>query len=149
MNRFALLACMLLPLAVSAQMYKWVDEKGVTHYTDSPPPDGKGAKVDIRPATGGGGPAPAGGADWKQKEADARQQRIEKDQKSQQAEKQDQDRSTAKYNNCAEAQRRLDILTAPRPVYETDDKGQKVYLDDKERDRAIANWQANVKKYCE
>jgi len=33
----------------AAQMYKCVDERGVTHYTDKPRPDCKGGKVDIRP----------------------------------------------------------------------------------------------------
>eukprot|EP01036_Dinobryon_divergens_P014582 gene14582-19714_t len=31
----ALLAC---ASTASAQMYKWKDAKGVTHYTDTPPP---------------------------------------------------------------------------------------------------------------
>ena len=32
-------ACLALAAGVAdAQMYKWVDEKGTTHYSESPPP---------------------------------------------------------------------------------------------------------------
>jgi hypothetical protein len=143
MIRIVFLACLLIPIAAAAQMYKWVDEKGVTHYSETPPPDGKAAKVDIRPATGGGS-TPAGG-DWKQRELESKQQRIQKDQDQQQEQKQ----SSARYNNCTEAQRQLAIAQQPRPLFQVNDKGEKVYLDDKDRDREIAGWQANVKKYCE
>lgn len=41
MTKIALLilAC-ALPASVHADTYKWVDDKGVTHYTDQPPPAG-------------------------------------------------------------------------------------------------------------
>ena len=32
-------ACALVPLAAPAAMYKWVDDKGVVHYSDQIPPD--------------------------------------------------------------------------------------------------------------
>ena len=39
MMRWLLLTWLLLPLAAGAQgLYKWVDEKGVVHYSDTPPP---------------------------------------------------------------------------------------------------------------
>jgi hypothetical protein len=31
--------------AISAELYKWVDEKGVTNYSNEPPPKGANAKV--------------------------------------------------------------------------------------------------------
>lgn len=43
----AFAAC--LPALAAAQMYKWVDEKGVTHYSESPPPTGKSETVPIKP----------------------------------------------------------------------------------------------------
>ncbi len=33
----------LLPLVAGAEMYQWVDDKGVRHYTNSPPPEGVSA----------------------------------------------------------------------------------------------------------
>ncbi len=43
------LALLLLPFAAAAgEVYKWKDAKGVTHYSDSPPP---GQKATARPMT--------------------------------------------------------------------------------------------------
>ena len=43
------LACVVILLAAtsatSAELYKWVDEKGVTNYSNEPPPKGVNAKV--------------------------------------------------------------------------------------------------------
>jgi hypothetical protein len=43
----AFAAC--LPALAAAQMYKWVDEKGVTHYSETPPPSGKSETLSIKP----------------------------------------------------------------------------------------------------
>lgn len=146
MIRIVLLSLALSPLAAAAEMYKWVDEKGHTVYSEQPPPDGKASKVDIRPSPPGTGAAPT---DWKQKEIDARQTRITKEQQDQNQKAVEQNAASARKNNCLESQRQLSIAQAPRPVYEVNEKGEKVYLDDKARQRQIDGWQANVKKYCE
>jgi hypothetical protein len=146
MRTIVLLSLALLPLAAAAEMYKWVDEKGHTVYSEQPPPDGKASKVDIRPSPPGTGTAPT---DWKQKEIDARQTRITKEQQQESQKAVEQNAANARKHNCLESQRQLNIAQAPRPVYEVNEKGEKVYLDDKERQRQIDGWQANVKKYCE
>lgn len=40
----ALLLALLAPAAVSAQLYKWVDERGVVNYSNQPPADAKAGK---------------------------------------------------------------------------------------------------------
>ena len=144
MIRIVMLSLLLVPAAASAEMYKWVDEKGRTVYSEQPPPDGKAAtKLDIRTSPGS---APA---DWKQKEIDSRQTKIVKDQQEQNQKAQEQNQMTAKKANCIESQRQLAIAQTPRPVYQVDEKGEKVYLDEAARQREIDGWAANVKKYCE
>ena len=146
MIRIALSMLVLLPLAAAAQMYKWVDEKGRTVYSEQPPPDGKAAtKLDIRTSPG----SPAAPTDWKQKEMDARTTRITKEQKDQNEKAQEQNVTSARRNNCIESQRQLDIAQAQRPVFEVNEKGEKNYLDDTARQRQIDGWAANVKKYCD
>ena len=44
----AAFAAMTAFIAAAQTVYKWVDENGRTHYTDTPPPDGKGQKIDVR-----------------------------------------------------------------------------------------------------
>jgi hypothetical protein len=47
--RLILAAALALAAApAAAQMYKCVDQRGVTHYTDKPQPNCKGGPVDIR-----------------------------------------------------------------------------------------------------
>ena len=53
-----LLLCAGAAGGVHAQVYKWVDEKGVTHYSDAPPPPSNKAakaKVELKSFSGGGG----------------------------------------------------------------------------------------------
>jgi hypothetical protein len=45
MTRFALLALLLAATPVMAQVYRWVDEKGTVHYSNSTPPAGVKATV--------------------------------------------------------------------------------------------------------
>ncbi len=49
----ALLLCMA---GAGAQVFKWVDEKGVVHYSDTPPPPSQ-KKVELKSFNGGGGGA--------------------------------------------------------------------------------------------
>lgn len=40
----------LHPVASGETLYKWVDEKGVTHYSESPPPQKRSKPIDIQTA---------------------------------------------------------------------------------------------------
>src|SRR4051812_41960190 len=64
-NIALVLGMLVLCSTASAQMYKWVDKDGKTHYTDTPPP--AEAKTLAAPRAGGAAPSgarddPAGGA---------------------------------------------------------------------------------------
>lgn len=45
----ALIITLVFPALCSAGIYKWVDEKGVTHYSNTPPADA--SQVESRTAT--------------------------------------------------------------------------------------------------
>ena len=55
--RILLLLFAVLSLPESAQVYKWTDENGVTHFGSQPPP-GHQKPVDVKPASGSSGSAP-------------------------------------------------------------------------------------------
>ena len=67
MRRPARFALRVLPLALllspavlpAAQVYTWKDAKGVTHYSDSPPPGGKATARPVSGRTAAPAPAPA------------------------------------------------------------------------------------------
>ncbi len=146
MIRIALLSLVLAPLCAAGEMYKWVDEKGTTHYSESPPPEGQGGKVDVKPAAG---TAVAPATDWKQKEQDARKDRIQKEQQERQQKSQSENQAAIRLNQCRESQRQLSIVEMERPVYHLNEKGEKVYLEDSDRRREIDRWKTNVRKYCD
>ena len=144
-NWYVALFFVVAATAANAQMYKWVDEKGVTHYSAEPPPEGaKGAgKVELKVT-----PAAPGAArdDWKAKDQRARAEKAKQDIAGQR----EQGRSDAqRRQRCQHAAEQLDTLRSQRPVYQFDAKGQKSYVEDKDRPAEIARWQAEVDKHCE
>ena len=140
---FAACAC-----AASAQtMYKWVDEKGVTHFSQDPPPDGrKASKVEPKVIPPSSSAKPKD--DWKAREQEARKARLEKDQKSEYERGKAHNDAAERANKCNEARRQLTILARQTPVYTKNDKGERVYLDDKDRPAEVAAWQKDVDTYC-
>lgn len=130
-----LLIPLMLILAMTAEgaaVYKWVDDKGVTHYSQTPPPDKKAKEVELPPPPS--------------KEAvEQAQQRLkalmEEQNKQEEAQKEKQIRKQQvqgvkeeeeRLNRCLAAQARFDLLQYERPVFRME-KGQPVYLEDKDR----------------
>ncbi|HVL02335.1 MAG TPA: DUF4124 domain-containing protein [Dongiaceae bacterium] len=60
---FACVLCLLIPFGASAAVYKWVDEKGVTHFGSIPPQQQQTEQVDIKV---GSGASPSAGASQEQ-----------------------------------------------------------------------------------
>jgi hypothetical protein len=149
MNRIAIACLALLPVAVAAQtMYKWVDEKGVTHFSETPPPDGgKAAKITVNP-TPPSAPVPPP-PDYRQKELDARGMKVQKEQKEKQISQEEAQAQSLKKGRCLEAQRQVLVLAMQRPVFTTNAKGEKVYVEDEERQAQVKKWQDRVKEFCE
>ena len=142
------LAPVLLALAVgSAQaqpLYKWVDEKGVTQYSQSPPPEGtKGAaKMELRVS-----PQPSGAADdWKAKEMLSKQKKAKDEVVGERTRQQE---ASMRRDRCHSAADRLGLYRSQVPVYRFNDKGERVYIEDAERPAEMARAQAEVEKYCD
>lgn len=149
MIRIAMLLAVCAAFVPAAHaMYKWVDEKGVTHYSETPPPDGKAQKVEIKPS----GP-PAGSAArpdaWKQRELDSRQQRLQREQQDEYDKAKQHNESATRKNRCNQAKRELQVLETQVPVYTLNEKGERVYLDDKDRASEIEEWKRHIRTYCD
>ena len=148
MTRAALLALIAFVASGSAaaEVYKWVDEKGVTQYSESPPPDGKATKVQTAPA-----PVPAkdASANWKDKELDSRRSRIEREQSEDHARRKAEHDTARRTNRCIAARRELKLLQEQRPIYEVNPKGERVYLADKDRPAEIEAARRAVAANCD
>lgn len=145
-------ALMLLAVALAAAapahaIYKWVDEKGVTHFSEHPPPDGKKSQKIEPKVTPPSSDAKA--TDWKQREQELRRKKIEQDQKDDHQKARAQNTAAERHNRCLYARRELHVLEKQVPVYSVNEKGDKVYLEDKDRPAQIAGWKRAVADYCD
>jgi hypothetical protein len=139
-RRLLLGLCLLLsaPLAC-AQMYKCVDANGVTHYTDKPRPDCKGGKVDIKssPASSGSAVAPRS-EDFARQDADFKRRQIQREQ----AEARDQ---AALKQHCARLRQEHEWLSYGGRISQRDSKGQRVYVEDAERNARLAQVKSELR----
>ncbi|HUQ28232.1 MAG TPA: DUF4124 domain-containing protein [Usitatibacter sp.] len=138
-------ACLgVCPLGTLAQtMYKWVDEKGVTHFSENPPPDGtKGAaKIEVKPAS----PDKVPVDNWKQRELESKQKRAAKNVRDENARRQEESQAARR---CNDAKRRVDMYTHARGVYNLNEKGERVYLEEKERETALQEAKQEIARSC-
>lgn len=121
----------LAQTASSATIYKWVDEKGVTHYSESPPPKTKSKPIEVQTA-----PSPpaeqAGTAAVKslqEQELEFQERRKEREAAMLQEERKRQAVKTAesdKKRKCAEAKTRLAYLQKQKrgPAATRNEKGE-------------------------
>lgn len=163
----ALSLCLALP--AMAQMYKWVDANGEVHYSDRPPPSGvKNEKLQMpseppaapAPSTVKAGakknPAVAGtqknGAEAGPKSLAERDQAFRKRQaeeakaQAEQAKKEAQARRKAEY--CKIAKERLANLEMGGRQVRVNDKGERVFLTDKEIAEATAQARKDAAAAC-
>lgn len=143
----ALLSC--LSLSAQAGLNKWVDENGKVHYSDSPP---TGAKVEsVRNITGKGqesAPADYSSKSYTQREAElnkARQEKKEASEKSARETAQQQERK----QNCAVARENLRALESGARLVTYDEKGEKRFLDDADREQRLNSAREAVKANCD
>ena len=138
-----ILATLLLATGASAQIYKWVDEKGRTHYEERPP---EGQEKDAKKMTA---PTPSTDAkpatpqDWKQKEIEFKQRQQLRDQADAAEQKKRDQRDKA----CASAREDL-AYNEQRGRFYTEDKGEKRFRTDEEQAAAVAALRRKVQELC-
>lgn len=140
--------CAAMAFAPAHGIYKWVDEKGVTHFSEHPPPDGrKATKVEPK-VTPPSSPA-AKPVDWKQRELDARQRKLEKEQKEDFRKATEHNEGARRQNRCAYARQQVGILSTQVPVYSTNERGERAYLEDRDRAAELAQWKREIEATCD
>jgi hypothetical protein len=141
MRRLVLLF-LLLPLVASAQIYKWVDEKGRVQYGEQPPPGVKPAPM--RQEAMPGAPKPPAKDDLKKQEMDVKRQQLEEEQAREKATVD----AAVRRRDCALARTRLEQFERhPRPFREVG--GQRVYYTAAEREAELSSRRVAVKRVCD
>jgi hypothetical protein len=149
MRKLALPICLgalLFSCLAQAQVYKWVDAKGVTHYDEKPPENMKSKEVTLRNASPSGAVAPANTADpaWKEKERAFKQRQVERNE-AEAKKTRDQARLDTE---CQKTRANLSDMRAANRVYARNDKGEREFLSDKDRESAIAARQEEYNQNC-
>jgi len=132
LKTLALAALFAASLSAHAQMYKCVDERGVTSYSDKPRPGCKGKEVDIGPIPPVSGEVKSRGSDVAGQEAEFRRRQIERGE----ADARDE---AVRRNECERMKREYARLQFPgRLAVSVDAKGERVYIDDDTRQKRSA-----------
>jgi len=152
MMRLAVVSLVSLMLATgaSAEIYKWIDAEGNVHYGEHPPLEAQ--RQTVEPARGP--------SDESINESRERWQAILSNQrrsdqlgqedkaKAEEEKAAQMEREAAKQRSCIRARENLNILTQERPVYQVDEKGERIFFDDAAREREIAEMKKIIEEYC-
>lgn len=143
----ALAALSLAAAPAGAEMYRWIDEQGKVQYSDQPPPAKakSGTKLNIsnQPAA----PAATAEKSAKDKELEFRKRQTDAadaDAKQKKAEEEKQTRAA----NCDSARKNLRSLEESGRIFTYDEKGERTYMSDAEREKNIANARKAVAEWC-
>lgn len=145
----ALLGMALLASPVMAgQFYKWMDEQGVTHYSENPPPKTAKNSAEVKVQTR----APSGAAaavDSLQKQRDASAKAMadaNKDKKTTAPAKEDKSQYAER---CKQLRANLGTMESHGRVSETDEKGEKRALSEEEKNKRMDETKRQIKAFCE
>ena len=130
---------------LGAKTYRWVDENGVTVYSQSPPKSGQA--TEIKPP-----PPPAVSSETARRRLDQQRQTLEdlredRDLKKEEAKKGQEERAIQE-NNCAAARNNLQrLIESVRSRWKTAD-GNYERLPEEERQKRIKTAEDQIKEYC-
>lgn len=137
---------MLTGVPAGAQVYKWTDSDGKVHYGDRPP--GAGQESDSVTLT----PAPGRDADHAARSLKRRRLlgAFEAEQaEREQAEAEAAEARRARTERCDRARRVLASYERANLLYSQDEDGERVYLDDEQRRRAVADARSWIAEHCD
>ncbi|WP_039912484.1 DUF4124 domain-containing protein [Cellvibrio mixtus] len=120
-------------VAKDGKVYTWTDTKGVVHYGEHPPKDVQAKLVKTR--TGHSDPTPVSATptpqNAPQEQADSGDANSLKDPE-----------------RCTKARQNLEIIDSGAPIRTTNEKGEKVIMDDAEKAKQRAMFQAVANQAC-
>ena len=148
-TRMALLLIGLLavPSALVAQdAYKWVDDEGVTHYGQNPPPD-----VDAVPV--GTDEPPEEEVERARERMQETEERLEQSRKERLEAQREADEEAEKrarqQKRCEQLRQALKTLTENRNLLKSDGEGGTARMTEEERQERVAKRRRQIEEECE
>lgn len=149
---FCLATALLMTLPAQAQVLKWVDANGKVQYSDQAPA-GKARvetlrvdKIPPSPVAGSAAEKPASKS-LAERELEYRQRQVAAEEAQKKQAQADAD-SKIKQQNCAGARGNLKTLEQGGRIYSYDAKGERTYLDDAARSKALDEAKKRVSEWC-
>jgi len=165
MKNFLLVLLSLFCINAYAEVNKWVDEQGRVHYSDQPPPSNakrvlisapkakgssetsdeseSGNAAESENATESGEPKSIA-----EREAELRK-KIKADKEAADKAAQQQAAKAANQENCNRAQQSLKELQSEMRIMELDANGERVYLNNEQRQQRIVKTQQDISRLCQ
>ena len=150
LKKSTLLTAVILNLALlisvseaNAKMYKWVDNEGNTHYTQSPPPGDIQAEV-LKPPSKIDTESAQAQIEQRLKEAEKLRESRLKENEFQEIEKKNE---AIREENCKRARQRLNTYSRPRGLIQQED-GSRTRVDEETRQSELVKSQSMVEEYC-
>jgi hypothetical protein len=128
-----------------AELYKWTDAQGKVHYTDQPPTLDSQT---VKPSTAGQAETTSKATQSLDAQEQAYQKRRKEAEEARAKADKDAEQARITRENCDKARKNLDTVQNTPMVYTTNAAGQRIYMDDAARARALSSSQNDVSKYC-
>ena len=131
-----------------AQVYKWVDERGVTHYGERPPQGSKASEVPNRlasPAPGGAGTEANNPKDPNPEQGQVRPKDQDPRQASSKGESRQEAEAAKRAQLCNQQRALLERLKQSPPSFTLNEKGEQIPLDNS---AAIARQEKFAAEQC-
>ena len=146
MKRFAIaVAALLVTTAVNAQIYQWKDENGKTVMSDKPPVGAARSSRTIAAETPASAAPPQ--KTTADREMDFRKRQQESQEQSAKTQK-DQAAAADKNENCVKTRHYLESLESGERMALRDDKGERYFMEDEQRQQEIAKARQSVQTSC-
>ncbi|MBL8397669.1 MAG: DUF4124 domain-containing protein [Candidatus Accumulibacter sp.] len=131
-------------VAVEAQIYRWQDENNKTIISDRPPPNSvrKAKKIEAESP-----PASDAGKSMADREMDFRKRQKESKESAEKAEKETR-LAAEKQENCDQARRALRLFESGERVLIHDSKGERMFMDDAQREQEIVRNRQYLQQNC-
>ncbi|MDH3777220.1 MAG: DUF4124 domain-containing protein [Gammaproteobacteria bacterium] len=133
--------------SVANEIYKWTDENGNVHYEDRP----SGAATEERLQMTYNRTSSSAVHQRVQARVDARTAREEAKTAAEASEKEAAENAAIaaeRAQKCDKSRARLESYLQARRVYRTDDNGERVYLDEDQRQEARKKAEEQISEFC-
>ncbi len=146
------LGCAVMALTIAAgaaasEIYRWVDAEGNVHYGDRPSGEATEQRLELTYARTDGSAVEKrvqNRLDAQSARAEARAEREKADQEA----AKEAETAAEQQKACESARARLETYRASRRLYTADENGERVYLDDEERQAATRKIQEQIAEFC-